>query len=202
MNASEWQTCNDAWRMLSALKGRVSERKLRLFACAACRRLWPLLTDERSRAAVEVSERYADGLASFEELYKAVIPAANASDAAAQAQRRGWNVAQTAAEAASTAQAGAERAARAACDGDLMREIFGNPFSPVTLDRSWLVESGGNVSALAIAFYEGRAPDTLPVLADALEEAGCTSVAILDHLRGPGRHARGCWVIDLILDKN
>jgi hypothetical protein len=52
------------------------------------------------------------------------------------------------------------------------------------------------------AIYTDRAFDRLPILADALEEAGCTDAAILEHCRGPGPHVRGCWVVDLLLDKS
>jgi hypothetical protein len=54
---------------------------------------------------------------------------------------------------------------------------------------------------LATAIYEESAFDRLPILADALEEAGCTDVELLGHLRGPGPHVRGCWVVDLITGK-
>ncbi len=58
------------------------------------------------------------------------------------------------------------------------------------------------MAALARSIYDDRAFDRLPVLADALEDAGCTDAAILDHCRGPGPHVRGCWVVDLILGKS
>jgi hypothetical protein len=79
-----------------------------------------------------------------------------------------------------------------------VHDIFGNPFRRVTLDPSWLTS---DVVALARAAYEERAFDRLPILADALEDAGCTDAAILSHCRGPGPHVRGCWVVDLILGK-
>jgi hypothetical protein len=80
----------------------------------------------------------------------------------------------------------------------LARDIFGNPFWPVTLDPAWLTPTA---VALARTAYDDRAFDRLPILADALEEAGCTDAAILDHCRSPGPHIRGCWVVDLILGK-
>jgi hypothetical protein len=58
-----WRTCNDPETMMDFLEGRSGSRQLRLFACACCRRIWPLLTDERSRRAVETAEQYADGVA-------------------------------------------------------------------------------------------------------------------------------------------
>ncbi len=81
---------------------------------------------------------------------------------------------------------------------DLLRCIFGNPFRPVAVDPCWRTET---VVALAHGIYEERAFDRLPILADALEDAGCDSRDLLDHCRGPGPHARGCWVIDLLLAK-
>jgi hypothetical protein len=54
---------------------------------------------------------------------------------------------------------------------------------------------------MAEVIYADSAFDRLPVLADALEEAGCTISDILDHCRGPGPHVRGCWVVDLLLGK-
>jgi hypothetical protein len=74
----------------------------------------------------------------------------------------------------------------------------GNPFHPIALDPMWLMPS---VKHLAEAIYEDRAFDRLPILADALEDAGCTNADILNHCRQPGEHVRGCWVVDLLLDK-
>jgi hypothetical protein len=80
----------------------------------------------------------------------------------------------------------------------LLRDIFGNPFCPVTLDPVWQT---ANVLALAEAIYTERAFDRMPILGDALEEAGCTNNEILDHCRSGGEHVRGCWVVDLLLGK-
>jgi hypothetical protein len=78
----------------------------------------------------------------------------------------------------------------------------GNPFRPVSIDPTWLAWQGGTVPKLARAIYEERAFDRLPVLADALLEAGCDAADILGHLRQQGAvHVRGCWCLDLLLDK-
>ena len=77
-------------------------------------------------------------------------------------------------------------------------EHFGDPRGPVARDPSWLTET---VLALAQGIYVERAFDRLPILADALEDAGCDNADVLGHCRGPGPHVRGCWVIDLLLGK-
>jgi hypothetical protein len=76
---------------------------------------------------------------------------------------------------------------------DLIRCITGNPTRPLVADPSWLSWDGGIVVKLATAIYRGWAFDRLPVLADALQDAGCQDNTILDHCRHPGPHARGCW---------
>ncbi len=81
---------------------------------------------------------------------------------------------------------------------NLIRDIFGNPFRPVAADPAWITPI---VVAIAAAIYDDRAFDRLPVLADALEEAGCTNADVLLHCREPGEHVRGCWVVDLVLGK-
>lgn len=81
----------------------------------------------------------------------------------------------------------------------LFRCVFGNPFRPVTLDPSWLTSI---VTAIAKQMYESRDFSPMPILADALQDAGCDNTVILDHCRGPGPHVRGCWVVDLILQKS
>jgi hypothetical protein len=108
----------------------------------------------------------------------------------------------------------AERAWQAA----LLRDIFGVPHRPLPPRRgksrfeeqfrSWLAWNEGTVSHLAEVAYNERIlpsgyldPAQFAVLADALEEAGCTERAILDHLRDPGVHVRGCWSLDLILGR-
>jgi hypothetical protein len=84
---------------------------------------------------------------------------------------------------------------------DLIRCIFGNPFRPVAIDEDWLTTRGGAVTGMARAIYEDRAFGRLPVLSDALEEAGCPERAILDHCRDGKAHTRGCWAVDALLRK-
>ena len=85
----------------------------------------------------------------------------------------------------------------------LLRDIFGNPFRPPpAMAFSWLSWNDDTILKLAQAIYDDRVFDRLPILADALEEAGCTNADILNHCRQPGEHVRGCWVVDLLLGKS
>ncbi|MBP3960792.1 hypothetical protein J8F10_36690 [Gemmata sp. G18] len=81
---------------------------------------------------------------------------------------------------------------------DTLRDIFGNTFRPVSLSPSWRTDTA---VALATQMYEAREFSTMPILADALQDAGCDSADILEHCRSKGPHVRGCWVVDLVLGK-
>lgn len=260
MNEQEWLSSVDPQAMLGWLNpdgevsGRshvaVSDRKLRLFACACCRSVWHLLTDERSRRAVEVAEQHADGQATDAELAAAWAAAwAAAGDAAgdpfrAAARAATWYSASRAAAWAAawdTAWAAAWDAARDAAkdvawaagedtawkmQSNVLRCIFGNPSRPMLvpqgtwiwtnpqgvvdehgcnpapwLPKHWLTWHDATVPRLAQAIYDNRTFDRLPILADALEEAGCDNEDILAHLRSLDPHARGCWTLDVILGK-
>ncbi len=78
----------------------------------------------------------------------------------------------------------------------LLRDVFGNPVRPAMLSPAWLTST---VVQLARGIYHDRAFDRLPILADALLDAGCDNADMLDHCRGEGPHVRGCWVVDLLL---
>jgi hypothetical protein len=84
----------------------------------------------------------------------------------------------------------------------LLRCIFGNPFRPLpTIDPVWFRWNDGTVPRIARGIYEGRRFGDLPILHDALLDAGCDDQDILDHCKAPGPHARGCWVLDHLLGK-
>jgi hypothetical protein len=84
---------------------------------------------------------------------------------------------------------------------DLLRFIFGIPFRPIFIDPASLTWHGGLPVSMARQMYDSRDFSDLPVMADALEEAGCSDQDILGHCRGPGPHVLGCWVVDAILGK-
>jgi hypothetical protein len=219
MTEQEWLACTDPEPMFAFLRNRRNYRKFRLFAVACCRRIWPLLTKGRSRQAVEVAERYADDLADPEELEKVFEAASgedgasdNATEAAAYAAT--WDDEQAAEQAAiytayavdeagpgplHSARWGTTGTAERAAQGELLRCVFGNPFRPLRSNPSWVTPA---VSGLAVRIYQKKAFDLLPVLADALEEAGCDNAEVLNHCRSKQSHARGCWTVDLLLAKD
>jgi hypothetical protein len=219
MTEAEWLACTDPGPMLAFLRGKASERKLRLFAVACYRRVPGLA----GLPEIAVAERVAEGLATENEL-------ADARDESARCDVQwvgqfsyapppeeillplGAGVAVTASPATDAAEAASAKAVLFAGDGErqgqaaLVRDIFGNPFRPVAVDRSWATPT---VVALAQAASSERVmpsahldPAQLAILADALEDAGCTDQAMLGHCRSEGPHVRGCWVVDLLLGKS
>jgi hypothetical protein len=225
MDEAEWLASGNPRRLygharkVATPRLNSGRRLLRLYACACCRQVWHLLGAE-GRAAVEVAERYADGRASKADLRQAEGAAWQAYLKCADAVQ----LATTQAKLAACYAAGpsitrggklsAERAGlafaysvevmlganatRRPLQCDLLHDLFGNPFRPVSADPAWLRWNDGTVRKMAQALYEERAFERLPLLADALEDAGCTEDALLSHLRGPGPHVRGCWALDLL----
>jgi hypothetical protein len=233
---ADWQACTDPPAMLNYLYGRMSARKQQLFDCGCCRLCWQLFRDERSRQAVEVAERYADGQAGRREL-----------TAARQAARAAWRAGDRYASLAVYATGYRDEEyyfhdhcrTQVKAHAALLRDLFGNPFRPVgqyvpcpkchgvghfdvpdkldayrvcsrcatgkgsrcMVNPAWLTWHAGTVAQMARAIYERHAFDQLPVLADALEEAGCADPDLLAHCRRPGRHFRGCCVVDCLLGK-
>jgi hypothetical protein len=181
------------------------------------------MTDPGSRQAVEIAERYADGLATRKELTDAHDDAWRAWKSLARSDNSGIGGHAAIFEAGRAAIESAARAATVARhvrDGDfwqgwaaeqaeqckLLRDILGNPFRPITLDPAILTWNNRLVIRLGQAAYDHRELPSgtldntrLAVLADALEETGCTDAESLGHLQEPGPHVRGCWVVDLCL---
>lgn len=230
MTEEEWKACADPTKMLlfikqcRAMRRPVKERKQRLFAAASCRRLPPLLCDARSQHCIDVVEEFADERATDAQLQAAEMQAKESwlRDAANETALAllqlcakkvdGLYVSTTTISAAfERQQADANKPSdlfegrrRGVCPSeervqcDLLRDIFGNPFHPVTIDPAW---NNGTVRHLAQAIYDERAFDRMPILADALEDAGCHNEEILAHCRGDSPHTRGCWAVDLLLEK-
>lgn len=228
MTEAEWLACDHPWFMLDYARSRAivrkpSVRKVRLFACACCRRVWGHLKNQANRQAVEVAEQFADRLVSENQLsaaqgrtksglrkghhsshnpaHYAAAPTRNLRNQVQWCVLGGMSV-------ATPIRPGTDRSAtrnEAAVQCALLRCILGNPFLTIELDPGCRTPG---VIAISQAAYEERALpsgemqlDRLGILADALEEAGCTEADLLGHLRGPGPHVRGCWTVDLVLGK-
>jgi hypothetical protein len=228
MTEIEWLGCTSPLLVLDQCGSAASARKLRLYACGWAARFWRLLGDDRSRDAILTAERFADGLATRSEL----IAAFNAAEGAFRElptdftgrhgkrlkSSKGTQMAKKAAAAARDAAnpawdlraarrlaqredvLGNARARIARCE--LLRDILGNPFHRVAVADGWLRWNDGCVVKLARAIYEEQTFADLPVLADALEEAGCADERVLGHCRGGSAHARGCWLLDRLLGKD
>lgn len=222
MTEAEWEVCTNSYPMLRPCRKiiRYNPRKGRLFAVACCYRIRHLLTDQRSRAAVQVAEEYAEGLASQDQLRVAEEGARAANSQAFRRKERVGASGEWAAEfaAASDSWFAASRSSNFAyvaagdpvsepgpeksAQADLARCIFGPlPFRPVTITPVVLDWNDATVPRIAQAFYDGRRFEDMPILADALEDAGCHDADIFDHCRRPGPHVRGCWILDLLLGK-
>jgi hypothetical protein len=224
MTEAEWLKCEDPQPMLDFLRGKASERKLGLYDLACCRHIWHLLVDVRSQQAVEIAERFVDRLADRADLDRARKLAAHATwaidhereVAGMETSRRRTLRAAEAVEYTLRQISGrvgvfclleplladedeATQGKQHAGLNHSLRCIFGPmPFRPVSIHPAW---RSATVTSLAQAIYDERAFDRLPILADALEDAGCTNADLLGHCRGGGEHVRGCWVVDLVLGK-
>ena len=208
MTEAEWVACEDPTPMLEFLRNRGSSRKFRLFGCATCRRIWHLFTMEESRACVETAERYADGQASQLQLSAAAHRAMNfpwrvvsevyltAEAAAETAYSPNGKPFQHILVVAGNASLVANDREEQIAQSDLLRDIVRNPFRLRAFAPSWRTDT---VSPSPAQMYESRDFSAMPILADALQDAGCDSADVLDHCRGPGPHVRGCWVVDLVL---
>lgn len=204
-----WHGSTDPVEMLNLLEPAfadevLSERKIRLFVCACCRRVWDRLSANTRRDHVELAERYVDGRATRKQFgvtdWKRIKPKELAMAACCR-----WDFDpyggmyyiryELLAAIKQDDLGDLEEAAQAA----ILRDIFRAPYPrPVTFDLAW---NTSDVVALAQGIYEERAFDRMPILADALEEAGCDNAQMLSHCREPAEHVRGCWVVDLVLGK-
>jgi hypothetical protein len=222
MTEAQWRNCTSPEALLNHLTRRASERKLRLYAVGCCRRIWHLLTDDRCQHAVNKAQDFADARATLAELEGAFrmmatvarvtgditsqrsyptrsVPGAAWAATRSSAWEAAWDAAWEARTAARDFVPGTDWEKERAWQATLLHDLFGNPFRPIRIDPAWLARNDGVVLQLAGLIYdEGRFGD-LPILADALEEAGCARTDVLEHCRSPGPHYKGCWVVDAVL---
>jgi hypothetical protein len=220
MTESEWLACDTPTLLLAHVREMISPRKDRLLAIGACSVVGDLLPDVRGRPYLFVAEAYADGRVSELDLQWAagkMIAAGTGNSAVVN--RVEWTRAEIDAMDAVArclepsqsfvAMLTVQRILSAVAHHgtperntpeliQLIHDVMGNPFRSAAVDPRWLTST---VVALADAIYADRAFDRLPILADALEDAGCADADILAHCCGPGPHVRGCWVVDAVLGK-
>ena len=222
----DWQNAVYPGIMLDYMYEQTSDRKQDLLAVACFRHIWHLLKTEQGRHAVELLERYAEGKVTSEQLAEAKEAAWQSNSEITHPEGKSGespevlalaaiglaysfqDMMQRAADATAwvkvnTPEATSEEEEKAQCL--IVRDILGNPFRLASINPIWLTPT---VSSLAQSAYDERImpsgeldPERLAVLSDALEEAGCDNEDILNHLRSPGPHVRGCWVLDLLLGK-
>jgi hypothetical protein len=195
MTEKEWLECSEQAEVLEFLHGRVSDRKLRLYAIACVRTAWTYLSDEAVREAAILLEKLVDSKA--DEADRAALYDDLRSHGESTAQDLLDRDARFAFEAGESVL-GSDEHNHTEEAWSLRNDIFGNPFRRVNIDPSW---KSTEVTTLAQVIYDERAFHLLPNLLEALEEAGCTNKEILAHCRGPGPHVKGCWVVDAILGK-
>jgi hypothetical protein len=217
MKESDWTACTNPEVMLAFLRRQASARKLQLFACACCRRIWHLLSDRRSKKAVEVAESFADGLVSTLELEvsrteaRAAIPRQNLArglTVGTKAWRNARVVMDTTAAAywttlgtqyvlyvVRTTASAAERRGLTWSSGPdhwqccLLRDIFGNQFHQLSSRPE-------AAAPLAERVYEGDW-SLMPLLGEWLQEHGYWSEG--EHCLDPNiHHVKGCWVVDWV----
>jgi hypothetical protein len=215
----DWRLSADPQAMLDLVGPSLSERRLQLLLCAGLGHVLDARTPGRTRQALDTVARFADGLASDKELLDARSRAWEAATSfwvqqarshalLSPEQARRHTLLVTAANATARRRDDLLRALdgglRRAIQDDawlagLLREVVGNPFRPVACDPAWLLWGGKAPAQLAQGVYQEGAFDRLPVLADALEEAGCADPEILGHRRQGGGHVHGSWGLELLL---
>jgi hypothetical protein len=223
MTEKEWLKCRDPDTLLVFRRRKSYSRKLRLFGSASVRRVWDLLPDKLFRDAVEVVERHADKditdkrletqknrckqLCGTPHWNRRADPATStaalaateclAPESFAAAVGGAWYAALAEARTASAKGRLWEKVR--AEQATLLGDIFGNPFRKPKFNKKWRTDTALSLSR---QMYESRDFGAMPILADALQDAGCDNEDILAHCRDVKQtHVRGCWVVDLVLGK-
>jgi hypothetical protein len=208
---AEWLALGDPGRVLERLGDQLTRRKHSLFACACCRHMHALLPGLPYLPVLDAAER-GDGAL---ELLRACRAGPETSGTSLTA--RSWayeavdnlcrnhfvEARQHAARAARDQARGRDWSAAMKQQVLILCDVLGHRLHPgATIDPAWLRWNDGTVQKMAHAIYEDNTFADVPILADALEEAGCADAAILHHCRAKMRHYRGCWVIDALLGKS
>jgi len=190
MTETEWLACDDPVKLIAALEGRCSDRKCMLFAIAACYLCKP--RRKKPKAQFEAVVQYADGETDIAPVRKHWGGAVGTSW---PERPFPW-----AHQFAIDSQVGGSGYPPVAELVPLVRCVFGDPFRPIEFSPDWRTDTA---LTLARQMYASRNFSAMPILADALQDAGCDNAHILDHCRGGNLgHIRGCWACDLVLGKS
>ena len=205
MDARGWGTAKKPHSLFFAAYGSAPPRKASLCLCACIRLFWDLITNASFQHAVNVWERVADNMPPQEDVdalrkvcrafpyhqtgdwraYKAVIELVESTPVPWRVMGEVLQVIRD--------QPGRQQLCA------IIRDVFGNPFRPVTFHPDWRTDTA---VTLARQMYDSREFSAMPILADALQDAGCDNDELLTHCRDANQvHVRGCWVVDLVLDK-
>jgi hypothetical protein len=210
----EWLECKDPMPMLEFVRGKVSDRKLRLLLVACCNRVEHLVPDELGQQEFKVPEVFTIEQAQEMDAWlfrkglqaEASMFAPDYQVTPPDVQRLFiatanvcWATARIATRASGGEMFGPAFKVEQAAQAILLRDIFENPFRPFNIAPAWL---SNEVVMLAGHVYQDRAFDRLPSLADVLMDVGCNSEEVIAHCRGNAPHVRGCWLIDLLLGKS
>jgi hypothetical protein len=221
MTEAEWLMPGDLRPHVEFQAARQQARRLRLFSVACCRQLEPWMDEPKLFEALARAERVADGELSDSTIAKWRRKVSQLERDRLKGRGTTWtpqmavyhHVATACLEGQYLGYRDNWRALvyHGQVFGDefvrrgphlahaLLLDIFGNPFRPVAFSASWRTDTA---AALARQMYESRDFGAMPILADALQDAGCDSEDILAHCRDASlAHVRGCWVVDLVLDK-
>ena len=207
MTEEKWLACTRLYPMAEFLHGKAPDRKLRLFACGCCRLIPEYMESRPDREALELTELDVDNpvdedaFNGIEDEWDIRWYRRDAWDAIERAVESYFNAAENRGKLTELSKEAhdIERDHLARELVTLVRCIFGNPFRPVTFSPEWRTDT---TMSLARTMYEAREFSAMPILADALQDAGCDNEDILDHCRNVVQpHVRGCWVVDLVLGK-
>ena len=215
MTEAEWLTSDDPSAMTEFIRERASERKLQLFAVHTFRQLVHYLPHDLPQE-IDLLEGLAERTAALHPERERVR---------ASRRIRGWPFVSDrgpdtdhdddynfvaillyreqlsslpASHAIAAASGVADSLVQRPKQVVFLRDIFGNPFRTVVFSPDWRTDTA---VTLAQQMYEARDFALVPILADALQDAGCDNSDVLDHCRGPSPHVRGCWVVDSVLGK-
>jgi hypothetical protein len=211
MTEEEWFATSDLNNVLLGASPCLVQRRVRLICCAFARSVMRVALDLRTQKAFEIAERYAES----------EVSNAKRKDARREIQQHRNSLEPWSSRCANSAVYYALGSAvstdlinsadmawqAASCDPnerlrqvEIVRDVVGNPFRPAAFTPEWRTDT---VVAIARGMYESRDFSAMPILADALQDAGCENEDILNHCRNPGQvHVRGCWVVDLVLNKS